>query len=228
MHFKDLNWMKVDDYLKGDDRVILVLGSCEQHGYLSLLTDTNIPMALADAASEKSGVLVAPPLNFGCSPYFLDYPGTVSLRLHTYLDVVKDILCSLYGAGFRKILLLNGHDGNVPIKTFSVELLNELPDLRLNWYSWWATQTAADIAKNHNLQTGHASWFEAFEFNKVVELPQEDKCAPTKGAEILSKKRTRAIYGDGMFGSNYEADPAVMQEMFDACLKDILALLDFD
>ena len=61
MRIEDLNWMDVEEYLKHDDRLILVLGTIEQHGYLSLATDVKIPMALADAASVKTGVLVAPP-----------------------------------------------------------------------------------------------------------------------------------------------------------------------
>jgi creatinine amidohydrolase len=68
MRIEDLNWMDVENYLKHDDRLILVIGACEQHGYLSLLTDIRIPLALADAASQQTGVLVAPPLNFGSSP----------------------------------------------------------------------------------------------------------------------------------------------------------------
>jgi len=70
MRIEDLNWMDVENYLKQDDRLILVIGACEQHGYLSLLTDIRIPLALADAASQQAGVLVAPPLNYGASPYF--------------------------------------------------------------------------------------------------------------------------------------------------------------
>ena len=65
MRVEDLNWMGVESYLAADDRLILVLGATEQHGYLSLLTDIKIPLALADAASQSTGVLVAPPLNFG-------------------------------------------------------------------------------------------------------------------------------------------------------------------
>ena len=52
MQFEERNWMQVEEYLKNDDRVILVLGACEQHGYLSLMTDVKIPMALAEAASQ--------------------------------------------------------------------------------------------------------------------------------------------------------------------------------
>jgi len=101
MRIEELNWFDVEEYLKHEDRLILVLGACEQHGFLSLLTDVKIPVALADAASQKTGVFVAPPLNFGCSPYFLAYPGTFSLRTSTLLDVVEDLVRSAYRQGFR-------------------------------------------------------------------------------------------------------------------------------
>jgi len=228
MNFEDMNWMLVEDYLKKDQRGILVLGACEQHGYLSLLTDAKIPFALAVAASEKSGVLVAHPLNFGCSPYFLAYPGTISLRLHTYLDVVEDILRSLYSAGFRKVLILNGHGGNTPVRDHLVELVNELPDLDLRWYAWWTRPVVSEISKQNSLINQHANWEEAFDFTIVTEMPEEIKpVVQTKGA-ILDKTATRKTYGDGMYGGAYKADPAIMQEIFDSCLAEILEQLKFD
>ena len=227
MHFSDQNWMQIESYLKTDNCVMLVLGACEQHGYLSLTTDTKIPIALGDAASQKTGVPVAPPLNFGCSPYFLAYPGTISLRLHTYLDLVEDIVRSLYSAGFRRILILNGHGGNTPVRTHLVELLNELPDLTLRWYAWWTTETVAKIAKKHKLETAHANWMEAFDFTRVTPLPGGEKPKPLADERILGKKATRQRYGDGSFGGHYQADDAIMQEIFDACLEDILQLLAF-
>ena len=227
MHFENQNWMQIEDYLKKDTRVILVLGACEQHGYLSLLTDVKIPMALATAASEETGVLVAPPMNFGCSPYFLDHPGTISLRLHTYLDVVEDILRSLHGAGFNKILILNGHGGNTPVKTHLVQLANQMPDLQMRWYAWWTTQTVADIAQKHNLQAEHANWLEAFDFTQVTKLPDEPKGFLDDHNAILDKTATRKKYGDGNFGGAYKADPAIMDEMLDACVADIVELLQF-
>lgn len=228
MNFANKNWMQIEEYLKTDKRVILVLGACEQHGYLSLATDTKIPHNLAEAASQKTGVLVAPSVNFGCSPYFLDYPGTISLRLHTYLDLVEDILHSLYGAGFRKVLILNGHGGNTPVKTHLVELVNELPDLEIRWYAWWTTKTVADIARRHDLEPQHANWLEAFEFTTVTEMPEESKPIPEQTDEILGKSDTREKYGDGSFGGHYKTDPKVMDEIFDACLEDILDLLKFE
>ncbi len=65
MHFSDLNWIQVEEYLKKDDQMMLVIGSTEQPVYLSLLTDTKIPLALAEAAGKETGVLIAPTVNFG-------------------------------------------------------------------------------------------------------------------------------------------------------------------
>jgi len=228
MHFADRNWMQVETYLKNDNRVMMVLGACEQHGYLSLLTDSKIPLALAEAASAKSGVMLAPPLHFGCSPNFLDYPGTISLRLETYLNLVEDILRSLYGAGFRKVIILNGHGGNTPVKTHLVELANQLPDLRLRWYAWWTSETVKTITEKYHLTSQHANWLEAFEFTKVEALPKQPKAYPNAGEDILGKAATREIYGDGSFGGEYEVDPEIMQEMFAACLEDVVTLLRFD
>ena len=228
MYFGNKNWMQIEDYLKNDDRIILVLGACEQHGYLSLMTDVKIPMALAESSSIESGIPLAPPLNFGCSPFFLDFPGTISLRLHTYLDVVEDILQSLYGVGFRRILILNGHGGNTAVKTHLVELVNHLPDLQLRWYAWWTTKAVEDIAEKYNLTAEHANWLEAFDFTTVADMPEVTKPFPDVGDDILGKSATRTIYGDGQFGGSYQADPDIMQEMFDACRADILKLLAFD
>ena len=63
----EMTWMEVEQYLKRDDRIMLVTGATEQHGYICLETDIKIPLTLASHASERTGVLVAPPLNFGCS-----------------------------------------------------------------------------------------------------------------------------------------------------------------
>ena len=162
MRIEDLNWMEVEAYLKHDDRLILVIGACEQHGYLSLLSDVRIPLALADAASQPTGVLVAPPLNFGASAYFLAYPGTFSLRLFTLMDATEDILRSAYAQGFRRILVLNGHGGNTGLKMRLGELANQLNGLKLQWYSWWLSHSVEEVAVRHAIKPSHANWLEAF------------------------------------------------------------------
>lgn len=227
MRLEELNWFDVQSYLQTDDRLILVLGSCEQHGYLSLLTDVKIPLALADAASQRTGVLVAPPLNYGCSPYFMGYPGTLSLRATTLLDVVEDLVRSAYRHGFRRVLVLNGHGGNDAARSRLYEVATELPDLRLAWYAWWQSHSVQEVAVRHGLKPAHANWLEAFSFTQVDELPQGEK-VPPRVAGLLGADEARRVYGDGVFGGPYQVDGATMQEVLSAALQDVLTLLNFE
>jgi creatinine amidohydrolase len=228
MRFEELNWMDIESYLAKDDRLMIVLGATEQHGYLSLLTDVKIPLAMADAASQKSGVLVAPPLNFGSSPYFLNYPGTISFRLSTLLDAVEDIIRSVYGHGFRRILVLNGHGGNIGTHARVSELANELLDLKMNWYSWWESHGVEAIAIKNELKPSHANWLEAFAFTLVSEMPDGQKTPPYVSSSILNAKETREVYGDGSFGGAYQADGSIMGEIFNVGVGDIVEMLKFE
>jgi creatinine amidohydrolase len=228
MRIEELNWMDVEEYLKADDRLMLVTGSTEQHGYLSLLTDIRIPLALADAASKTTGVLVAPALNYGVSPYFLAYPGTFSLRASTLMAAVEDIVRSAFGQGFRRMLVLNGHGGNSPGRARLRELCNELPGLEVDWYDWWSSHSVESVAAKHDLRPAHANWLEAFPFTTVTDLPEQSKTPPNVPRGIMDSGTTRRIYEDGSFGGPYHVDDVVMQEVFAAALADVLQCLTFE
>ena len=228
MRIEDLNWMDVQTYLKQEDRLMMVLGATEQHGYLSLLTDIKIPLALADSASQASGVLVAPPLNFGVSPYFLDYPGTLSLRVNTFIAAVEDLVRSAYGHGFKRILIINGHGGNSPARSHLQAVNNDLPGLKINWYDWWLSHSVEAMAAKHRITPRHANWLEAFPFTIVGEMPKGEKPPPEVLSAIMDAATARKVYGDGSFGGPYRASDEIMHEIFAAALEDILRLLRFD
>ncbi|HUI89448.1 MAG TPA: creatininase family protein [Anaerolineales bacterium] len=228
MRIEDLNWMEVEKYLQKEDRLILIFGATEQHGYLSLLTDIKVPLALADSASQATGVLVAPPLNFGVSPYFLAYPGTLSLKVSTLIAAAEDMVRSAYGHGFRRVLILNGHGGNSPARNHLHQVNNELPDLKLNWYDWWSSHSVEVVAQKHGIRPAHANWLEAFPFTIVGELPTENKTPPEVPSAIMDAKTARQVYGDGSFGGAYRVGEDIMHELFAACLNDILELLKFE
>jgi creatinine amidohydrolase len=229
MRFEDLAWMDVEHYLENhDDRVIVTTGACEQHGYLSLLTDAKVPQALADSASQQTGVLVAPSLNFGCSPYFLAYPGTFSLRVTTFVSAVEDLVRSAYGHGFRHILVLNGHGGNSPARHQLVEVANALPGLQIRWYDWWQSHSIEAVAHEHGLKPSHANWLEAFSFTIVGDLPEGEKTPPHVPSAVMDAKTAREVYGDGSFGGPYRASEALMHEIFAAALQDVLEMLKFE
>jgi creatinine amidohydrolase len=228
MRLEDLNWMDVEKYLQHEDRLMLVVGATEQHGYLSLLTDIKIPLALADSASQATGILVAPPLNFGASPYFLAYPGTLSLRVSTLMAAMEDIVRSAYRHGFRRILVVNGHGGNSPARNHLHEVNNDLPDLKLNWYDWWLSHSIEAVARKHDLKPTHANWLEAFAFTVVGEMPEGAKIPPRVPSAIIDSKTARETYGDGSFGGPYRVSDEIMHQIFAAALEDILRELMFD
>ena len=228
MRFEDLNWMDVEKYLEGDDRLMLVLGACEQHATLSLLTDIKIPLALADSASTQTGVLVAPPLNFGFSQYFREYPGTLSLRVPTLIAAVEDIVRSAHHSGFRRLLILNGHGGNTPVNDHLNDVINDLPDMQIRWYQWWDSHSVEAVAMKHNLKPAHANWLEAFPFTLVGEVPEGEKVPPRVPSSIMDAATARQVYGDGSFGGKYRASQEVMHELFNAALDDVLLLLRFE
>ena len=96
--------------------VILPLGSIEQHGaHLPVDTDIFTPTAIAEEAARRLGrAIVATPLPFGQSAAHVRFGGTLSLSADTMLAVLRDLVGSILAAGFTRILLLNGHNGNKP------------------------------------------------------------------------------------------------------------------
>jgi creatinine amidohydrolase len=131
MRIADLNWMQVEKLLTREDRCVLPVGSTEQHAYLSLATDDILADRLAVEAAAPLDVPVFPAINYGVTPYFADFPGTVSLRLETLVAILEDALESLAHSGFRRVLIVNGHGGNVPA---------EAPIIR--WVETWNADPA--------------------------------------------------------------------------------------
>jgi len=162
MRISDMNWMMVEEYLKRDDRCVLPLGSTEQHAYLSLSVDSILAERIAVEAAEPLGVLVFPVVAYGITPYFRAFPGSITLRVDTYLRVVGDILDAMAEQGFKRILIVNGHGGNAPAQSHAVEWMSDHPEIRIKFHNWWnAPKTWAETLAIDSIAS-HASWMENF------------------------------------------------------------------
>lgn len=167
MRIRDMNWSQVDARVREDDRCILPIGSVEQHAYLSLATDMILAEKVSQDAAEPLGVPVFPCLPFGMASGFAAFPGTISLKLRTYIAVIEDMLDSTYRAGFRRILIVNGHGGNTPIAPLLSEWMNEHRDASVKLYDWWrAPQTMAKVLEI-DPAASHASWMENFPWTRL-------------------------------------------------------------
>ena len=229
MNICEMNWLDVEDYLKSDDRAVLPLGSTEQHAYLSLCVDNILAERVALEAAEPLGIPVFPTLNYGLTPYFRAYPGSVSLRTNTYLSLVKDILDSLAESGFRRLLLVNGHGGNAPAQGFVSEWMADNPGCRVKFHNWWnAPQT---LRKVHDIdpQASHASWMENFPWTRLpgVAMPAVQKpLIDPAHMRLLSPQELRVYLGEGNFGGYFERPDEEMRAIWEVAVAETRALLD--
>ncbi|MCC7359286.1 MAG: creatininase family protein [Anaerolineales bacterium] len=105
--------------------VIIPVGAVEVHGpHLPVGTDTAETYAIALRAGEAAGVPTTPPIWFGNSRMFLDFPGTLSVRPEVLKEFIKDVALSLIRHGFDKVIVLDGHGGNYGILDLLVEELH--------------------------------------------------------------------------------------------------------
>jgi creatinine amidohydrolase len=107
---QELTWQEVADYLQTDNRIIIPVGSTEQHGKCAPLgTDTYVATALAESAARAEKVLIAPPVWTGWSPHHLVQPGTISVRAEVLIELLSDIFTSLAAHNFSNFVVINGH-----------------------------------------------------------------------------------------------------------------------
>jgi len=221
----DLNWIQLEAYLENDDRIALPLGSTEQHAYLSLGTDNILAERIATEAAEPLGVPVLPVLAYGLTPSFAAYPGSPTLRMETYIHVLRDLLDSLHGQGFRRMLIVNGHGGNTPARTQVAEWLGAHADAQVLWHDWWSAPRVAEACTRVDPVWSHAAWSENFPWTRLagVALPQEAKPKPEAG--ILDPRALRATAGDGSFGGEYAKPDDAMLEIWRIGVEETRSLL---
>jgi creatinine amidohydrolase len=228
MRISEMNWMMVEEYLKRDDRAVLPLGSTEQHAYLSLSVDSILAERLAVEAAEPLGVPVFPVLAYGITPYFRAFPGTITIRVETYMSILRDILDAMAEQGFRRILIVNGHGGNTPAQGFVGEWMADHRGARIKFHNWWNAPRVWAQVQAIDPVASHASWMENFPWTRLakVETPGEQK--PMSNVEKLRRldpKSVRDYLKDGNYGGLYRRDDEEMMKIWRTGVEETRALL---
>jgi creatinine amidohydrolase len=229
MRITDMNWMMVEEYLKRDNRCVLPLGSTEQHAYLSLSVDSILAERIAVEAAEPLGVPVFPVVAYGITPYFRAFPGSITLRVDTYLRVVGDILDAMAEQGFRRILIVNGHGGNAPAQSLAGEWMSDHPEIRIKFHNWWnAPKTWAEILAIDSIAS-HASWMENFPWTRLANVIMPDQQKPMSDLEYLRQLNSRSLRDylkDGNYGGYYQCEDEEMMKIWRVGVAETRELLE--
>jgi creatinine amidohydrolase len=231
MRISEMNWMMVEEYLGRDDRAVLPLGCTEQHAYLSLSTDSILAERLAVEAAEPLGVVVFPVLGYGITPYFRAFPGTISLRMQSYLAVVRDILDAIAEQGFKRILIVNGHGGNTPAQGFVGEWMADHPGARVKFHNWWNAPKVWAQVQAIDPVASHASWMENFPWTRLekVNVPSEQKpMSDLDKVRRLDPKSLRDYLNDGNYGGLYQRENSEMLKIWQTGVEETRELLSAD
>jgi len=132
---ENMTWKDFEIKLRNTKTILIPFGSTEEHGYhLPLSTDYHVAYEIAKRVSEKTAVLVTPPICYGVCRRGESFPGTITISFDTLRCLTHDIVESLYSHNLRNIVLLPGHLGSAQLTSLEIacqESLRNHSDLNL-------------------------------------------------------------------------------------------------
>ena len=248
MLFSAANYISIN---KQTDKVVLLpLGAIEQHGpHLAVSTDTDIVSAIALQAERQlnTDVLLCPALPFGSSHHHLSFGGTISISISTYTQLVIELVESFLLKGFRRIVLLNGHGGNItPVKQALAILSNKYdvstkPNIALATYWELAGNIFAGELPMESPALSHACEYETSLMlhlfpEKVLQdhiqrakRPDSNGFIPWENDEsyrgVTMVKQTEFISGNGSSGEPELASEEKGKYLFDQAVASLVQFL---
>lgn len=226
-----------------DAIVLLPVAATEQHGpHLPTGTDTFLceeacrrTAELVQAAGKPA--VVAPTLWMGLSEHHVAYGGTFTVGLATWHALLRELCQAILRAGFKRILIVNGHGGNVAaLNALTVDLTRETgAPIATTTYAAFARKEVAGILED---QEGVMHACEA-ETSMVMalrpELVAEDRLSDAVGPnasrdEALARplhrwKSFRDMTPSGVFGDARRANAEKGERLLAAFVSDLAARL---
>lgn len=237
MLLKLSSWPEVATYLETSPGIILPIGSTEQHGPTGLMgTDSICAEVIAKGVGEAVNAMVGPTINVGMALHHTGFPGTISLRPSTLIQVVGDYIICLSRSGFSKFFFINGHGGNIAtLKAAFSETYHRLAELQIvnadqvqcKIGNWFMCSSVYKLAKElYGDQEGsHATPSEVALTQYVY--PESIKSAPlssevNRDHTIYGAADFRRRYPDGRMGSNPAlATPEHGKQFYELAVKEL-------
>ena len=227
---RDLNWMQVEEYVTRDDRVVLPVGSTEQHGYLSLETDNILAERVSAEAADPLAAPVLPVLAYGLTPDVRRVPGQPDAAARHLRRGAARPTDPLHSQGFRRLLARQRprREHRRPARSSA----NGRPQTRARRPSSTAGGRASPCRPRRgevDPEPSHANWFENFPWTRLagVELPPERKPPLDEAAyRVAGRAQARELLGDGVFSGAYELPDDQVERVWSAGVAEVREILE--
>lgn len=226
----EISWTEAKEYFSKNKIAILPVGSNEQHGPQNPLgTDHLIAKAIAEAAAKRAGVLCSQVIPFGVSSHHKQFWGTIFISPKTFKNYVKEVCLALNYYGIRKIVIVNGHGGNLSALSDVARELRE-KHIFISIFQWWlaAGKLLPDIFKPE--ERGHAG-VEETSMNlalhpKIVNMKkavdEETHRHKTQTEGVTLPLDTVDYTNSGVFGTSKTASAKRGRKVFEAVVGELV------
>jgi creatinine amidohydrolase len=166
MKLQEMTWPEVAELDRDGTLILAPIAACEQHSrHLPAFTDTILCGGIAEAVEKNLAerLLLLPTLWLGASDHHLPFGATLTVGVDTHIVLLTELLTPLLEDDFKRVLILNGHGGNIETLRVALRQLQpEFPDCLLTGASYWeiAERELAELARGERKSMGHACEFE--------------------------------------------------------------------
>ena len=238
MELLELKWPDVAALPK-DTPIVIPVAALEQHGrHMPVFTDSLLLDEMLRRVKEplQNRVLFTPLMWLGNSEHHLDFPGSMSASPRGYLDLLKDMAENFLMHGFRRILIVNGHGGNIATVTAafseiyaerSMERLSNQPSIKCALRNWWdgpgikkLSQELYPVGEGSHATASEVAltWYKYPETMNRTQL--EPRIAPN--GSFADAEDYRRAFPDGRIGSDpSQATPEHGKRFYDTAVEEV-------
>ncbi|MBE04856.1 MAG: hypothetical protein CMD67_06950 [Gammaproteobacteria bacterium] len=242
-----MTWDEVKLAIAADKMVIVPTGATEAHGpHMPTDTDTHQAEWMAIELAKRVGAVVAPPLSYGISKTFEHFPGTISLSIPIYQEVLYEVGSALVKQGFKHLLFLNGNrpngTANDAVARRLIDDLDSEFDFMVTAVSYWepGAKQIHELRKSNVGGMGHGGEFEtSFQLATRPSLVHMDRLegvyAPLVGWDLVApvtpsrtyrRRPTPETNHASIFGDPHEASATTGKKMLEVALDGLERMIE--